>query len=237
MVTIAQNDTGFAPYFRSRVVDPRQDVELMTKIRRLRYEVYCLECNFLSPADYPDGLETDAFDDISAHFCAFDLKGELAGYVRLVNPDASGRLPFQDHCSEIFPETRLPVPQDSGEISRLMVPQNYRRRRNDTLAGVTAGSEPMVAGERRNSSPQIMLSMYREMYHYSIDHDVRYWYAAMERFLGRTLAMMGFAFKPIGPETDYYGPVAPYLADLRELEEQVDKTCPELLDWFKSRDS
>ncbi|HEY8856228.1 MAG TPA: hypothetical protein VIM43_02585, partial [Rugosibacter sp.] len=31
-------------------------------IMKLRYEVYCNECRFLSADDYPDGCESDAYD-------------------------------------------------------------------------------------------------------------------------------------------------------------------------------
>jgi hypothetical protein len=40
-------------------------------------------------------------------------------------------------------------------------------------------------------------------------------------------------FTPIGMETDYYGPVTPYIADLRELEVRVGKSNPELLEWMR----
>lgn len=236
MNTPSSSETDFAPYFLAQRVDPVGDPDLMVRIQRLRFEVYCEECGFLPASDYPGGRESDSYDEASAHFCAIDRNGDLAGYVRLVPPDASGRLPFQDHCAALFETTRLPVPQDSGEVSRLMVPKRYRRRKNDTLAGVTVNTGEPTPDDRRSSTPQIMLSLYRQMYLYSVDNDVRYWYAAMERYLGRTLMLMGFAFEAIGPETDYYGPVAPYLADLRVLEERLAKGCPELLGWFRTRE-
>ena len=100
------------------------------------------------------------------------------------------------------------------------------------LLTVAAGNEAPTH-ERRNDSPQIMLSMFRQIYAYSVAHDIRYWYAAMERTLARALVRLGFAFNPIGPETDYYGPVAPYLADLRDLERKVGDAKPDLLSWMR----
>ena len=55
------------------------------------------------------------------------------------------------------------------------------------------------------------------MYAYSRKNGIRHWYAVMERPLARSLLRLNFAFKAIGPQTDYYGPVMPYLADIREL--------------------
>lgn len=84
----------------------------------------------------------------------------------------------------------------------------------------------------RNNTPQILLSLYRQMYAFSLNNGIRYWYAAMERSLARVLTRMNFGFRQVGPPTDYYGPVAPYLADLRELEARVGKSNPALLAWM-----
>lgn len=200
----------------------------------LRFQVYCLECNFLSPDDYPDGVETDEHDDGAAHFYAFDSQEELVGYVRLVRPDAEGMFPIQRNCKLTIASSDLPAPKAAAEISRLMVRNDYRRRRGDRLSGVTAEQNAAAfAGERRHEAPQILLSLYRQMYAYSREHGIDHWYAAMERPLARSLQRMNFAFRSVGPETDYYGPVAPYLADLRELESQVSARRPELLDWLQ----
>ncbi|MBE0548951.1 MAG: PEP-CTERM/exosortase system-associated acyltransferase [Rubrivivax sp.] len=204
---------------------------------QLRYQVYCLECNFLSPDDYPDDIETDEHDEGAAHFHAFDAGDELVGYVRLVRPDADLLFPLQRQCSLTAPRAELPAPHQAAEISRLMVRKDYRRRRGDRLSGVTAEqNEAAFAGDRRHEAPQILLSLYRQMYAYSLANDIRYWYAAMERPLARSLSRLKFGFDRIGPETDYYGPVAPYLADLRRLESQVGAHDPELLDWLNQPD-
>lgn len=224
----------FAPYFHAAKAFPATDAALMEAIHRLRYDVYCLECGFLPAEAYPNGLEADAADAQSAHFYALDQQGRLAGYVRLVPPDAHGRFPFQEHCTELFDTEQVLDPALCGEISRLMVHAHYRRRRGDNLAGMTVVTDPPPAVERRNDSPQIMLSLFRQMYVHCAGTGVRYWYAAMERPLARALARLGFNFEAIGPETDYYGPVAPYLADLRALEKSVGVARPDLLTWMRA---
>ncbi|MBE0548948.1 MAG: PEP-CTERM/exosortase system-associated acyltransferase [Rubrivivax sp.] len=227
----------FAPHFRSRQARPEADAPLMEQVHSLRFQVYCVECGFLSPEDYPDRQERDDRDAASAHFCSFNLKRELVGYLRLVPPDAEQSFPFQRHCSELLEGVSLPRPAESAEVSRLMVRQDYRRRSGDLLAGVTLKEDGSGATpERRDPSPQIMLSLYRRMYTYSVDQGIRYWYAAMERSLARALTRMNFAFRQVGPQTDYYGPVAPYLADLRELEDRVGTNDPALLEWLQRRD-
>ena len=112
---------GFAPYFRSRRVKPELDELMMPCIFGLRFEVYCQECGFLSEQDYPDARESDEHDARSIHFCAVDLREELAGYLRLVPADAQGQFPFQEHCPGLFGGVTLPDAHQAGEISRLMV--------------------------------------------------------------------------------------------------------------------
>jgi len=222
----------FAPDFISRRVFPQVDQALMSRIFALRFDVYCQECGFLPASAYPDSRETDEHDSTAAHFCALDRRRALAGYVRLVTADAEGRFPFQRHCPDLFGETVLPKATEAREISRLMVCQHYRRRRGDTIAGVTVDPRATPSVERRNDSPQITLSMFRQLYLHSLDSGIRYWYAAMERSLARALMRLGFTFVAIGPETDYYGPVAPYVADLRKLEKAVGTLRPEMLHWI-----
>jgi ubiquinone/menaquinone biosynthesis C-methylase UbiE/N-acyl-L-homoserine lactone synthetase len=50
---------------------------------RLRYNVYCEELGSLHAASYPEGLESDHFDDFAVHFIAL-REGKIHGYVRLV---------------------------------------------------------------------------------------------------------------------------------------------------------
>ncbi|MCE4557542.1 PEP-CTERM/exosortase system-associated acyltransferase [Pelomonas cellulosilytica] len=224
----------FAPYFNSVHVLPQESPDKLREIENFRFQIYCRECCFLPESDYPDGLERDAYDESSSHFCASNLRGELVGYVRLVKASATAGFPFFDHCQDLLPGISLPPASESAEISRLMVHSAYRRRRGDTLAGVTILDDSLPSEqERRDKSPQILLSMYRQMYLYSVATGIRYWYAAMEKFLARSLGMFGFDFKQVGPEVDYYGPVATYLADLRALEAAVSQSNPMLLAWLK----
>lgn len=228
--------SNFAPHFRARPIDLCQDAVLTRAIQKLRFDVYCLECRFLSAKDYPDGLESDERDQTSAHFCSHHAQGELAGYVRLAFAGADGRFPFQEHGAQVYGQTVLPPIDQAAEVSRLMVSKVFRRRRGDIVSGVNEAALDAPPDERRIASPQILLSLYRKMYHYSNAHGIRYWYAAMERSLVRSLSRFGFQFEQIGPELEYYGAVAPYMVDLRQLEVQGQKLRPELWDWLASTD-
>lgn len=226
----------FTPHFTARSIKTAGEPN-MQRAYELRYNVYCVERRFLDAGSYPDGLETDAYDKKSEHFCSYNLKHELVGYVRLIASGAGGRFPWQDYCHDLLEGVRLPPRSESAEISRLMVRQDYRRRRGDTLSGVArSGTSDVRPAERRTLTPQILLTLYRQMYHHSLSSGIRYWYAAMEGSLARSLQLMGFPFNKIGCETDYFGPVAPYVADIRELEKRLEKSNPELLAWIQRPD-
>lgn len=74
------------PHFTFQCVRAGADVEEMKKIYALRYEVYCLECGFLSPDQFRNGLESDDYDAHSAHFVARNIGNEVVGSLRLVQP-------------------------------------------------------------------------------------------------------------------------------------------------------
>jgi N-acyl amino acid synthase of PEP-CTERM/exosortase system len=214
---------------------------MLQRAFELRYQVYCLECGYLDAAAYADGREVDVYDDDSSHFFAHNLRQELVGYVRLVPPDLDGRFPWQLYCEHEGP-VALPPAAEAAEVSRLMVRRDYRRRRGDILSGVnTAADQPRSSalpdGERRMESPQILLTLYRQMYQHSLEAGIRYWYAAMERPLARSLQRMAFTFEQIGPETDYFGPVAPFMTDLRRLEVNLESRNPALLAWMQKPDA
>jgi N-acyl amino acid synthase of PEP-CTERM/exosortase system len=235
MTTLLPDHVEFAPYFRSRLVVLDKEDELMQEIYELRFQVYCNECGYLPPANYPDGREVDEYDADAVHFCVFNLKNELVGYVRLVHPAASGVFPFQTHCPDLLEGVTLPEPSKSVEISRLMVRQDYRRRRGDMLSGVSANFDDAEQGtEKRDHSPQILLSLYRQIYKYSRKNGIQYWYAAMESSLALVLTRMNFGFRQVGLLTDYYGPVAPYLAAVNDTEAGVGAANPALLAWMQA---
>lgn len=235
MSTILAEPINFAPLFTARQIGPgpTQDAHLLDKAYQLRFQVYCLECAYLDAIEHPQGREVDDHDAHASHFVALNLQDELVGYVRLVHPDAQGCFPLQHHGLQLHEGYTVPPPAESAEISRLMISPRYRRRRGDKPSGVTVQEEHEQDMERRASSPQILLSMYRQMYQHSLQHNIRYWYAAMERYLAVALKSMNFGFEQIGPYTDYYGPVAPFLGDLRKLEDGLRQSSPQMLAWMQ----
>lgn len=213
-----------------RLETPQERMEVF----RLRYQVYCKECHFISEEDYPLGYECDPFDEHSTHFGAFGPRGELIGGARLILPDC-GKFPIEEHCPELDVDFTKTSHWQCAEISRLTISKLYRRRSNDGLY-----YEPQIAdwavedrGEHflRRVRP-MAFGLYRAMYHESKRHNIHYWFALMEKTLWLLLKIHGFVFRPIGPQVDFYGLVTPYLADIADMERNVYAKFPQFFTYF-----
>lgn len=213
----------------------RTDKVMMEQIFRLRYQVYCLECNFLKQEDYPDGIETDEYDDQSVHFAAINEDNDIIGTMRLILP---GRniFPVEHHCPNIVID-KTGLPQVSyAEISRLVISKRLRRRKNDQLY-----YEPQVEDVKVSTAENVQFirrakpmafGLYREAYMESKRLGITHWYSLMEKSLWLLLRIHGFVFEPIGEEVDVYGPVRPYIGKIAQIEQEVYKKFPKFFDYF-----
>ena len=210
----------------------------MQGVFELRYQVYCVEREFLPAADYPDGVETDEFDPSSTHFCEFDVCGDVVGYARLVRPDPNQIFPFQQHCTDLLDDVSLPDPSTSAEVSRLILRDIYRRpRASGRLSTMGDNADAHTSSGRPSRSSIILPKLYRQMFNYSLASGIRYWYAAMERPLARSLVHMNYPFRQVTPQVDYYGPVATYVLDMNELRDRLVSRNPGHMAWLFDSES
>jgi len=212
-----------AHYFSARTIDGQRT--LLEQSYRLRYQVYCLERKFLRAEDYPNGMEIDEFDARAAHIGAIDSHGELAGTARVVRSSGRG-LPIFEHCA-IFPYETEFTPDNPRlvEVGRLSVSRSYRRRQCDRpfLAGATSVRVDGAGftGVDRRGRHDVFLTLLKGMYQAAKRAGATHWLAATEKPLQRLLAQRGFPFHQIGPDSDYFGIVAPYRMDLQEFEDVI----------------
>lgn len=178
----------------------------------LRYQVYCKERGFLPVEDYMERrAESDCHDHGNClHFGGVKSDGSMAGTNRLIVSN-SLQLPLRARC-EITDKDILKAArgQRVAEISRLAVSRN----------------------ERKGGSAELVMGLYKIMYQSSKLNDVQYWFAAMERSLVRLLDRLHFHFEPIGPVSDYYGEVQPYVARIADIERAVKQHNPRLFAEF-----
>jgi N-acyl-L-homoserine lactone synthetase len=166
---------------------------------RLRYEAYCVERTFLRADDHPHGLETDEFDRFATHFATLDDYGQVVGTIRLVSPSMFG-FPLFRHCT-LFPDQEALYARSNSvvELSRLTVAAQQRPR------GFGAKGA--------------LFSLYQAVYFYTKRQGITHWLMAAEQSLQRILVAYGFPFRTAGPTVDYWGPVAPYVLELAELDQ------------------
>lgn len=203
----------------------------------LRCRVYCEERGFLPIENYPEGIEQDEFDDYSLHFGSFDAEGEMVGSARLVLRGPL-RFPMFGHCV-IDPEwqQKLETIPRLVEISRLVVSRRYRRRAQDGFYGIQAPGDlarpspfaPSSAAQtERRDQFSVAVSLFKAMYHAAWHLHLTHALSAMELTLLRLLQRYHFPFEKIGSESDYFGPVTPFIMDVAKMEERLAADYPEL---------
>lgn len=147
---------------------------------RLRYEVYCLERNYLPPEQFPHGLEHDEFDEHSVHFVAYEenCHKELLGCFRLILPNRHG-LPIHTHFSLHDPSSEL---GRTVEMSRLI-----------------------VAPSSRSITHHVFMGLMKQVYIYSKEHEIGQRHAVLDERLLRFLTRLGLPFREIGLSKFFLG--------------------------------
>ena len=204
--------TSFGKYFRVVVAD---SAALRDEVYRIRYKVYCKEMRTEREEQFPDEREYDIFDDFAAH-CLLQHRpsGLYAGCVRLVytDPVASPSLPFEMNCRDsLYPSIVQEILHHRGafgEISRLAVPAEFRRRKGEqgTPIPIQFDEQPLgSSGERRYQSPQITMGLFLAAAAMGLIKGMSGVFAMMELRLSRYLRQVGLEFEQVGEEVEYHG--------------------------------
>ncbi len=208
--------------------DPR-----MEELFRLRYQVYCTECGFESDEDHPNGLEFDEYDQYARHFCAVVVEtGQIIGTVRIVLNSPLG-LPIDKHCVIDSEKLFTGDPKKIGEVSRLAISKDFRRREIDRAIyaqrDVDRVDSRHLHKERRAFEGLIVAGLYQCVYHESVALGLTHWYAVMAKGLCGLLRRWGISWVKVGEQVEYHGLRGPYMAVIVEIEEQVARLNPLLL--------
>lgn len=220
----------YRQYFDTIVVG-ENDNELRDEVFRLRYQVYCVENPFEDPATNPEGLEQDSYDARAVHCLLLHKRSRSwAGAVRLILPDPQdldNSFALQEVCSDplISDPERFPV-QQMAEVSRFCISKEFRKRQGDWL--YPQSNEPEDREDERRIIPNMTLGLIEGLVSMSLDHDILYWCAVMERPLLRLLDRLGIHFQPIGPLVDYHGRRQPCMIKLDSMLEQVREERPDV---------
>ena len=211
---------------------------LRKEVFRLRYDVYCRELRWEDPANFPDALERDIYDDASRH-CLLKHKrsGEYAGTVRMVmthNSHLDPPIPLIGHCEgTLFDGPLRPdrvTPGSYGEISRLALSSEFRRRASEhkNPAGHGENLFEWTQTERRRF-PHIALGLYLGASAVGLADGATGVYAMMEPRLARHLRFAGIRFEQVGEPIDFRGLRAPYYISRKALFRHLSRPLRKLL--------
>jgi len=194
-------------------------LELLKESYKLRFQVYCKECAFISEEDYPDEYETDRYDKDALHFGSLDEDENVVGSLRLILPSAP-EFPIEKYCTDLTFDLSQIDRRQTAELSRLVISKLFRRITKSGMYYMPSDGKGVVKNNLVLDSfmrvRPMAFGFCREMYYESTARGIKYWFALMERKLFLFLKMNGILFQPIGDEIEYFGTVRPYLADVAE---------------------
>jgi len=197
---------------REIVIQTTNDPQLIQQAYRLRYQIYCVENNFLPGSNQ---LEYDDFDAHSRHvFLHQRHTGEMVGTLRLVlplNETPLGGLPVQQVChASLLKE----LPSNGiAEISRFAIPR----------------SRPGVS---RLSAVFLRLGLMRGLVQLSGELGLTHWCGVMDPRLLRLLAMTAIHFVPLGPLVDHHGYRQPASGAISDILGRMAREQPAVWDFI-----
>tara|TARA_R110002153_G_scaffold940_10_gene4314 strand:+ start:10391 stop:11194 length:804 start_codon:yes stop_codon:yes gene_type:complete len=194
---------------------------------RIRHGVYCEELKF--EAENPAKIEKDDFDDYSFHCLIQHLPTHnYAGTVRVVRPETNGQtIPIQKYClNSISPGKINPndfKPHEICEISRLAVPNEFRRRKMDKYSGASTGviNQQTYSVNELRCFPFIAIGLYLSAASLVMENQIKHTFVMMEPRLARSMKFIGIEFEQIGPVIEYHGKRAPYYINPELLMENL----------------
>lgn len=167
--------------------------EALRRFYRLRFQVYCKEWGYMHENNYPEGSESDDYDDYSVHFCAQDAQENMIAGVRLILPEC-GKFPIEQATPDVDLDRLGIKREECAEISRLV----FTKRRPQP--GVPSSSQ---------TNP-LLVDLCRQMYKECGTRGIKHCLAMMTSSLHLLLKFHGFPFERIGNEFEYFGRVFPY---------------------------
>jgi len=185
----------------------------LTQAYRLRHRVFAETLRWVSPTE--DGEEMDMYDLWGSSIGLVDRGGKLHGLARLL--PASG--PFM-------------LEQD---LRLLLPPDHVMRKEPDTAEITRLAIDPDI--KDKGLSARLMLTLIKGIYHWAMEHGVRYLYLEVDHRFFRVLNAMGIPSDPLGPPVAL--PPAGTLSiatmmDIVRCEEILGRKRPQVMEWMSA---
>jgi N-acyl amino acid synthase of PEP-CTERM/exosortase system len=211
-----RNDLGesFRKLFE---LTPALDSASLDEVFRIRHEVYCRDLGWEPVRE--DGRECDEFDRHSLH-CLLRRRGtgEPVGCTRLIlarpeNPDYP--LPFETSCKGVLHRNLADparIPRHTlGEVSRLAVLSNFRRRKGEASTAASVTEEDFGTRGPQTRFPFIPVSLYLGAAAIARRLSVEHVFVLTEPRLANHFVRIGFDIRPVGGHIEHRGTRVPSL--------------------------
>lgn len=190
--------------------------DLQEESFKIRHNVYCDELKFEQCRS--NSMEVDIFDKQSTHCLIQHIpSGTYAGTIRIVRShNEKELLPIEKYCSSSIDDEKVhpnDFPRnDICEISRLAVPEQFRKRATDRYVGSATGviNEHIYSEKELRCFPFIAVGLYLTAASVCLHQDIKHCFVMMEPRLARSLRFVGIPFEKVGPVVEYHGQRAPY---------------------------
>lgn len=204
---------------------------------RLRYRVYCQELRYENPELFPNGAESDAFDERSLHCLVIHRRSGLAaGCVRLVQSPGELHetpLPMEKHCAHALDPATIGFMKHNRktlcEISRLAVDPRFRRRTGEQRNQLGEIGAFDVCDQEQRSFSLVATAAFMAATALTELTDCNNIFAMMDVSLPQILSRIGLHFQRAGDEIEYHGRRAPYYIT---TESALAKMHPELKQFY-----
>lgn len=210
--------------------------ELKAEVFNIRHQVYCEELHFED--ENTNRLEQDEFDSHSFHSLIRHVTtNRVAGTVRLITAEQdTDQLPIEVHCMHAITDpdiTPASFPRNEiCEISRLAVPETFRRRKLDQFQGAATGAinEVLFSERELRCFPYIAICLYLSAALMALHNNKKHCFVMMEPRLARSLTFVGIVFKQLGPPVEYHGKRAAYYINPEMFRENLSEGYIKLLE-------
>jgi N-acyl-L-homoserine lactone synthetase len=174
--------------------------ELMASYR-LRHQVFAERLQWVATSE--DSIEVDSYDAFATSVGLFDGDHHLRGLFRMVNPP----YPFMlesEFKSCLLPCCHIRKEPDTAEITRLAIDPNLTDR---------------------GLSIRLMQILFKGVYQWSMQNEIRFLYMVVEKRFLRVLCGMGFTCEAVSPAVSLPPAGALSIAAVLDWKEYRD-TCP-----------
>jgi acyl homoserine lactone synthase len=184
------------------LVKTLSDEQDLSASYRLRHQVFAERLQWVAKSD--DELEVDPYDAFATSVGLFDDEQKLRGVFRMVSPP----YPFMIE----------------SEFRPCLLPNCEIRKERDTVEITRLALDPTLTD--KGLSIRLMQVLFKGVYQWSMQNEVRYLYMVVEKRFLRVLRGMGFSCEAISPAVSL--PPAGTLSIAAVLDwKQFHETCPQ----------